>query len=153
MDQWLCTKFCPSFEVRRSGGEEERFASGACSCVMVCYWEFFTTHWDKNNSLVSANLWPAWMGEICSTQNVWRQIYKSGIFHSKVPLHLMGVFPCFYVSWISDEYLRLSTRGTCLLEDRCPSSSVLFQFPSESRTHSNWLRPALNPWSSHIIFW
>lgn len=41
MDLWLHRKFCPSFEVRRSGGEEERFASGVCSCVMVCYWEFF----------------------------------------------------------------------------------------------------------------
>ena len=53
MDLWLCGKFCPSFEVRRSGGEEERFASGACSCVMGCYWEFSPTHWDTNNSLVS----------------------------------------------------------------------------------------------------
>lgn len=66
MDLWLCRKFCPSFEVRRSGGEEERFASGACSCVMVCYWEFFPTHRDTNNSLVSLNLWPTWMEEIRS---------------------------------------------------------------------------------------
>ena len=56
MDLWLYRKFCPSFEERRSGGEEERFASGACSCVMVCYWEFFPAHGDTNNSLVSLNL-------------------------------------------------------------------------------------------------
>lgn len=56
MDLWLHRKFCPSFEVRRSGGEEERFASGVCSCVMVCYWEFFPALWEKNNSLVSLNL-------------------------------------------------------------------------------------------------
>lgn len=56
MDLWLHRKFCPSFEVRGSGGEEERFASGVCSCVMVCYWEFFPALWEKNNSLVSLNL-------------------------------------------------------------------------------------------------
>lgn len=44
------------------------------------------------------------------------------------------------------------TQGRYLLSDRCLFSSVLFQFPLESRRYSNWYRRALHLLSSHIIF-
>lgn len=100
MDLWLCRKFCPSLKVRRSGGEEERFASGKCSCVVGCYWESLPTHWDKNNSLVSFNLWP-----IPGREKKYFIIYTPDIPHTVslksnfwIPLSSIGLFPVFMSS-------------------------------------------------------
>ena len=109
MDLWLCGKFCPTFEVRRSGGEEERFASGVRSCVMVCYWEFSPTHRDANNSLVSLNLWPTWMdggmdggmeGEKKSAQHIFIHMLACTPrnLSSQNPSVLDWFAPCFFLS-------------------------------------------------------
>lgn len=66
-DLWRRKKFCPSFEARRSGAEQESFASGVSSCALVCYWEFAPPLQDRSSSLVSLALRPVWMEEICST--------------------------------------------------------------------------------------
>lgn len=108
MDLWLRGKFCPTFEVRRSGGEEERFASGVRSCVLVCYWEFSPTRRDANNSLVSLNLWPTWMDggmdgggkKICSTHFYSYAACTPRNLSSQNPSVLDWFAPCFFFFYV-----------------------------------------------------